>query len=334
MNQALIYFKIFAHNIPVRGKKRSAIYDLQRGKIIFIPNILYEIIQDLSKQPLSSVKHKYAPKNPELFDNYIDFLLKKDIGFKTKTPEDFPDLVLDYDVASEIYSAVIESDFKHYDINILMDCLNKLLCQHLEIRLNVKGLNREDVLDFINGLNGKTFRSVVLIIEYCPALWYDDWAKIFFEASQKIEKIVVVNCPIRFNSESYPQQIIFSTQTLTEASKYKERHIVNQYYFTEALRFNPFYNRKVCIDNQGNIKNDLRQKEVFGIISKSINVQSELLEAINSETFRERWYASPDSIEGIKDSELRYCQFLPFLISKNKDNNWTVNQTFALELAI
>lgn len=334
MEQALIYFKIFAHNIPVRGKQRSAIYDLQKGKITLIPNVLYDIIQDLSKQPLLSIKHKYAPQNPELFDNYIDFLLKKDLGFKTKTPEDFPDLVLDYDIASDIYSAVIESDFKNYDINTLIDCLNELLCQYLEVRLDIKGQSREDVLDFINRLNGKTFRSVVLIIEYCPELWYDDWAKTFFEACPKIEKIIIVNCPIKFNSESYMQQIIFSPQTLTEVSKYKERHIVNQHYFMEALHFNPFYNRKVCVDNQGNIKNDLRQKEAFGIISKSSNLQHELLQVIKSEAFRERWYASPDSIEGIKDSELRYCQFLPFLISKNKNNDWILNQSLSMELSI
>lgn len=334
MEQTPTYFKIFAHNIPVKGKERSAIYDLQKGEITLIPNILYTIIQDLNLQPLKDVRHKYAPKNPELFDNYINFLLKKDLGFKTKSPEAFPDLVLEYDVPTEIYTAIIESDFKEYNLKLLLEALDNLLCQNLEIRLTINDLTKIELLDFIQLLNKKTFRSVVLILNYRQELWYEDWAISLYEACPKIDRIIIVNCPIRFESEKYSQKISYSTKTLSEVGQYKKRYIVNQNYFTEALKFNPFYNRKICVDNDGNIKNDLRQKVCFGNISESKNVTTQLLETLKNEAFRERWYASPDSIEGLRDSELRYCQFMPFLITKNEEKCWSISDKSYLEPAI
>jgi SPASM domain peptide maturase of grasp-with-spasm system len=331
MEQTPTYFKIFAHNIPVKGKERSAIYDLQKGEITLIPNILYAIIQDLNQEPLQDIRHKYAPNNPELFDNYINFLQKKDLGFKTKSPQNFPDLVLEFDVPTEIYTAIIESDFKEYNLKLLLEALDELLSQNLEIRLNINDLTQIEVHDFMQLLNNKTFRSIVLILDYRQELWYEDWAISLYEACSKIEKMIIVNCPIRFYSEKYSQQILYSTKTLSELGQYKKRYIVNQNYFTEALLFNPFYNRKICIDNYGNIKNDLRQQESFGSISKSRNVTNQLLEILGNESFRERWNASPDTIEELKDSELRYCQFMPFLITKNKENCWSISDVTYLE---
>jgi SPASM domain peptide maturase of grasp-with-spasm system len=334
MEQSPTYFKIFAHNIPVSGKERSAIYDLQKGEITLIPNILYKIIQDLNQQSLNDVRLKYAPNNPELFDNYINFLLKKDLGFKTKSPESFPDLILEYDIPTEIYTAIIESDFKKYNVKSLLETLNELLCQNLEMRLNINDLTEEEVLSFVRLLDEKTFRSVVLILDYRQELWYEDWAITLYEACSKINKIIVVNCPINFESKEYSQQISYSTKTLSELGEYRKRYIVNQNYFTEALQFNPFYNRKICIDNNGNIKNDLRQQESFGSIADRENVAHQLNEILNNESFRERWHASPDTIEELKDSELRYCQFIPFLLEKNKEKCWSICDITYLEPAI
>jgi SPASM domain peptide maturase of grasp-with-spasm system len=323
------YFKLFAHNIPVLGKSRSAIYDLQKGCIVFIPNILFQIIQDLSVNPLQDVRFQYAPNQPELFDNYINFLIKKDLGFKTKTPKSFPELDLNFDAPTDIYSAIIESDFREYDINPVMTSLDELLCRHIELRLNVNDLEKEELICFFQNINTKSFRSIIVLIEYRPELWYENWAKEIFEACQKIEKIVITNSVIKFNTDDYPKQIMFSTQSIEEVSLYKKRYIINLNYFSEAQRFNPFYNRKVCIDFMGNIKNDLRQTYSFG------NISSDSIVQVNKkQEFRELWNASPDTIEEIKDSELRYCQFLPFLLTQNKENNWAIVSKENVPMAI
>ena len=319
MEHKLIYFKLFAHNIPVWGKDRSAIYDLQKGEITLIPNILYQIIQDLKLKPLTEIKHQYVSSQPELFDNYIDFLLKKDLGFKTKSPECFPEIDLNYDVPAEIYNAIIETDFKQYDINIAINSLDELLCRHLELRLRIDELDPETLFSFFRNINPKSFRSMVVIVEYQTELWYEDWATKIFESCQKIEQLIVVNCPIRFNPEQNADKIIFTTQSIEDVAVYKKRYIVNINYFTESLHYNPFYNRKVCIDLEGKIKNDLRDIHYWGEINKD-----NLIEVIDSKGFRSIWESSPDKIEGLKDSALRYCQFLPFQLLKNEHNTWFV----------
>ncbi|PWK23908.1 SPASM domain peptide maturase of grasp-with-spasm system [Arcicella aurantiaca] len=328
MENKPIYFKLFAHNIPVLGKERSAIYDLQKGEIVFIPNILFQIIQDLKQSSLAIVKNQYAPKQPELFDNYIDFLIKKDLGFKTKSPESFPEIDLSYQVPAGIYNAVIESDFEQYDISLAINSLDELLCRHLELRLQINGIEEDFLLQFFREINHKSFRSMVVFIEYRPELWQEDWAIKVFEACRKIEQLIIINCPISFKSDQYTDKIIYTTQSLDELSIYKKRYIVNINYFSEALHFNPFYNRKVCIDKEGNIKNDLRENHAWGNVEKD-----NLLKVIDSEEFKSIWEASPDKIEGLKDSPLRYCQFLPFQLSKNEHNTWSVVNENILQTA-
>jgi SPASM domain peptide maturase of grasp-with-spasm system len=328
MEHKPIYFKLFAHNIPVWGKDRSAIYDLQKGEIVFIPNILFQIIQDLKLKPLAEIKNQYAPNQPELFDNYIDFLIKKDLGFKTKSPDSFPEIDLSYDVPTGIYNAVIESNFDTYNIENVINSLDELLCRHLEMRLIINYLNEEMLVNFFKSMNDKSFRSIVVIVEYRTELWYNDWAIKIFESCQKIEQLIVVNCPIRFNPEQYVDKIIFTAQSIEEASVYKKRYIVNINYFTESLHYNPFHNRKVCIDMEGKIKNDLRDSHYWGNIN-----EDNLSEVIDNEDFMSIWNASPDKIEGLKDSALRYCQFLPFQLLQNEHNTWFVVSQNTLQTA-
>jgi SPASM domain peptide maturase of grasp-with-spasm system len=326
MEHKPIYFKLFAHNIPVLGKEKSAIYDLQKGEIVFIPNILFQIIQDLKQNSLAIIKNQYAPNQPELFDNYIDFLIKKDLGFKTKSPESFPEIDLSYQVPAGIYNAVIESDFTQYDINVAINSLDELLCRHLELRLQINEIEEDFLLKFFREINQKSFRSMVVFIQYRPELWQEDWAIKVFESCQKIEQLIIINCPIGFKSDQYADKIIYTTQSLEELSIYKKRYIVNINYFSEALHFNPFYNRKVCIDKVGKVKNDLRDNHNWGNIEKD-----DLLKVIDSEEFKSIWEASPDKIEGLKDSPLRYCQFFPFQLSQNEHNTWSVVNTNILQ---
>lgn len=328
MEDKPLYFKLFAHNIPVSGKEKSAIYDLQKGEIVFIPNILFQIIQDLKQNPLATIKHQYAPNQPELFESYVDFLIKKDLGFKTKSPESFPEIDLSYQVPAGIYNAVIESDFEQYDMNLVINSLDELLCRHLELRLQINQVEEDFLLSFFQKINHKSFRSIVVFMEYRAELWQEDWAIKVFESCQKIEQIIVINCPIAFKSDQYTDKIIYTTQSIEALSIYKKRYIVNINYFTEALHFNPFYNRKVSIDKAGKIKNDLRDNHNWGSVE-----DNDLIEVVGCQEFKNIWEASPDNIEGLKDSPLRYCQFFPFQLSKNEHNTWSVVNSNILQTA-
>lgn len=331
MENEATYFKLFAHNVPVSGKSRSAIYDLQKGEIVFIPTILFDILQALTNSTIAVVQDKFAPNNPAVFKQYLDFLLKKDLGFITESPTDFPALSLQWESPCEIYSAVIEADFQHYSVAKVLTTLDELLCRHIELRLDIQALSAQEIIAFFEELNTKTFRSIVVLLDYQAVLWYDDWATKIFESCKKIEKIFVVGCPVKFKHEVYAENIKFLTKNWAELYVEKPRYIVNIQYFSEAQHHHPFYNRKVCIDNRGNIKNDIRQRKSFGNVRNHDTVKVALQEAINSADFRELWYVNPDKIAAVKDSELRYCQYLPFLLSQNKENDWVMIQDKKIE---
>jgi SPASM domain peptide maturase of grasp-with-spasm system len=323
------YFKLYSHNIPVRGISRSAIYDLQQCAIRFIPNILCDILQELSNTSIDEVQQQVAANNPDVFQKYITYLLEKDFGFLTNDPEHFPQLNLQWQMPCEVQSAVVQYSFKQYDLEKLFQNLDDLLCRYLELRIEdwQNPDNIEILTEVLSQSEDKVFRSINLWIPYTEQLLNN--SAVLFDANKKINYIIVYNTPFKYQHQQYPNNIIFVEQDLVEMSSIgKEKYIVNIHYFSEAQKFNPYYNKKVCIDYQGNIKNDLYHERSFGNI-----VDNDLLAVVRSDAFQELWNARPDEIIGVKDSELRYCMLLTDELTKDEDsklfkikNKTSVNQ--------
>ena len=53
------YIYFFSCCVCVKGFERSAIYDIQRENIEFVPNTLLEFIEDIRGQKVSNVLHEY-----------------------------------------------------------------------------------------------------------------------------------------------------------------------------------------------------------------------------------------------------------------------------------
>ena len=297
-------FKLFAHNIPVKGKEKGAIYDLQNQQITTIPNVLCNILSDLNHDSVQNIKQKYTPNSPELFDNYITFLRQKGLGCDVLNLENFPTLDLSWDCSSEINIAVIQHTFDYYHLENILWQLDDLLCRHLELRIELPDKNLSHLERILNFVHDKVFKSITLLIDY-QSIGIEKSVQIF-EMCRKIDFIIVHDSPWKMPHSNYPQNILFIEESISEMSKnMKEKYIVNMSYFTESQQFNPFYNRKICIDNEGNIKNSLDNLLNFG----NVNTHK-IREVVSSKSFQKLWYASPDKIIGLRDSALRYATFL------------------------
>tara|TARA_B110000879_G_scaffold172232_1_gene223629 strand:- start:797 stop:1039 length:243 start_codon:yes stop_codon:yes gene_type:complete len=66
-------FNLFSCCIPVKGYRRSIIIDTQRNESYYIPNDLYRIIKN-NPTILTS-------NNNKVISDYLDFLLKNELGF-------------------------------------------------------------------------------------------------------------------------------------------------------------------------------------------------------------------------------------------------------------
>ncbi len=300
------YFILFSHNVIVEGKERSAIYDLQNEALVFIPNVLVIVLNALRENTVGEVIAKMSPNQPELIQKYIDFLLQKDLGFYTSNPDDFPGLDLDFQSPSIIQSAVLEYsiDQQLYSIENLVTQLNDMLCQYVELRIVDEEVKLDALLKVIAAFDNSTMSSIHLIIPQ-KGLSNDDIIAAY-SSSNKIQDILVHKAAANAALPEHPNNIVLSKEDLFSSEHKKpfpqDQHIVNMLFFTEAQHYNVYYNKKVSIAVDGDIKNCLLNKNDFG----NLNDQS-LLDVVESESFRKFWMINADKIEGVKDSALRYC---------------------------
>ena len=71
--------------------------------------------------------------------------------------------------------------------------------------------------------------------------------------------------------------------------------------FTENQLHNSCLNRKICIDQNGNIKNCPSMKKTYGIIN-----DRSIKEIIENTDFKDIWFVNKDKVEVCSDCEFRY----------------------------
>ncbi len=319
-----MYLKLFAHNKLVRGKDKSCIYDLQNNDVVLIPNIFGEIIRDCAEKTIADVQRQYAPDDPEVFNQYVQFIITKNLGFTTEEPHLFAPLDTSWNQPHHIQNGMLEyRKDSPFDFAQVVGQLDDLLCRQLELRLDLGDKTVAEILELLRILNGKVFRNITLFLKFNPSMTAEKVAELY-NSIPKIGFLIVFNSPVKEDVAGCGGKVIFTTQKMEDfpfegQGDYKNKYIVNITYFMEALQFNPYYNRKVAIDYLGNIKNDLKLEKSFGDIQHSI-----LKEIVDGQDFQELWFASPDKIAGIKDSPLRYCMHLPFELKKNEEGLYEV----------
>ena len=89
--------------------------------------------------------------------------------------------------------------------------------------------------------------------------------------------------------------------------------ILNQKAYIEALSHNLFFNRKIHIDNQDNVKHYFNEKKIYGNIQRN-----HIKKVITSNKFQELWNITKDQIDVCRDCEFRYiCPDNRIPIKKN-----------------
>lgn len=306
-----LFFRLYAHTIPVRGRERSALYDLQHGHVLRIPNACYDLIMQFRTHPIGVVERMQPEETVGWVEQYVRYLLSRDAGFLTDEPERFPELDLTWQTPHSLQTAIIGYAFGQYDLWLVLRQLDRLRCQHLELRLDGGPEDLEQLPEQLTEFDDAAFRTITLFIRHQPLLSRTRFVEGLYEQCRKIDRIVVYDCP---EDERKPktEHVLYTGKSLEEMRPQQPRYIINLNYFSECQRFNPFYNRKVCIDQRGEIRNSLGQPRSFG------NVRTcAIEEVIGQPDFQELWHVSPDQIEDLRDSELRYCLFVADELEKD-----------------
>ncbi|WBA44261.1 hypothetical protein [Hymenobacter canadensis] len=315
------YLKLYAFCIPVRGKDRSLICDLQRCNMKFIPNSMLDLIEKISCSPIDDVVKCYGNNNRETVFSYIYFLLDNNLAFYTCEPSAFPELDLSYLSSQHISSAVIEYNGGGFDLYGLIDQLDDLICAYVELRVELTDIfSLPDLHNVLNRLDQTTTRSVILAIKYSDLISLGDLYSLT-TTFKKLEAVVWYSCPDFIHSEQNSVRVMNKSINELESSD-RNKYIVDVDYFTEALKYNPYYNKKVCINSEGEVKNCLHHKKSFGHVGVN-----PLEQIISSREFQKLWYASHDRIIGVMDLETRYNIIIMDDLIDLGDGTFEINKT-------
>ena len=286
--------KLFSNCIPVDGYYRSIIYDLDKRDFHFY----FREMKD---------KYKY-------FKN-----LKLTHIVKKSEEKMFPKLNLTWKEPNIINNITFHlNSSKSISILKILKIIKLTNAKHLVVILD-ESFHMEKLKKLLIMMN----ETQILTIEILSQSLLDDT---FFQLIEntKSSNIISIYC---FNSPQANKinfkintKVIFFEDKLTDFSQSdKFNFVVNLKVFSESQNFNTYFNRKLYIDFDGEIKNSIKSTEKFGNIKK-INLK-EVIDIISSNNFQKNWLSNKDNIETCKKCEFRYMCIddkIPYQRSKNE----------------
>ena len=302
------YLLLFSNCIPVKGISRSTIVDIQRNEIFFIDNHLYEILGECREKSWQDILEEYDESSQDVVNSYLNFLQENELCMWTDTPENFPPLDLSYDTPSIISNAIIDvKAFSDHPWAQILEELASLGCRDIQIR-HYDALEAADLEILLNKLQGSYIKSIELLFPYQP-YYTRKYLQQLTQKNIRIKNIILHNAPFdeiySYDPGRGMGNIIFVKK---EIDSNQHCGIVNKDYFIihdprtfgEFKNFNSCLNRKVGIDEYGNIKNCPTLPTIYG------NIKTDKIKDAITDQFKEVWSVNKDQIDICKVCEFRY----------------------------
>ncbi|KRB57905.1 hypothetical protein [Flavobacterium sp. Root186] len=310
------YLNLYAFCKIIEGKENFIICDFQKKSLKYIPDTLVSIINLLQTTEYEKVREQFSDQKA-IFNSYVDFLISGKFAFFSDYREPFTSIENDFETPEIINNSIIEYNFESYDLNKALKELDELYTKYVEIRLlSYKSDNLEELADTFEKCKSYGFRSIVI---YIPYLNSSESAAIHKRLKNfgKIFKIIFYNSPEK-NLNVKAKNMLFIKHNAEEIrhNNFNEKNIIIdlRYYF-ESQKKNPYYNKKVCIDNKGTIKNCIKNKSSFG------NIATDNISAIiNKDDFQEFWNISHDQIINLQEDAMRYNRVVSNDLKKVSNN--------------
>lgn len=317
MNNSNKYVRMFSNCIPVLGRDKSVIYDLQRKQMFNIPNDLYNFIQLFEEHTISEIFELCGKDNEQVVEEYFQFLINKELTFLIDKDELelFPKLSMKWTSPAKTSNAIIEiSETTYPFLDKILKYLTALGCEYLYIKICIpKSYNV--IKDIVGKLTTSSIFSVVFEAKFNKEERITDYEQLIVE-NKRIETIFLLSEEQLKTSSS--KILITSPKKFVNKKEYFFK--INISLFTESQKYNTYFNKKIFINKEGGIFNAPETEEVFGNITK---ITFKDLEAIiDSEQFQKYWRVNKDVINECKDCELRYMCVDNRLPKKSKEGSY------------
>ncbi len=287
----------------VKGFAKSIICDLQHGNVNHIPNDLYDLLQKHEGQTLDQIYNSYKNEENETIDEYIDFLITNEYAFWTSEPDNFPPLNKKWNFPGLISNVLIDVNPNNILLTGIESLhLNKIGAVALQIRFTEK-ISFESLDKFLGHFSNSRIQSIEIVIKYQD---YVDDAKFknLLNKHLRINHVIIYSAPFSGKKENEFNILFFITESLEQATSKgptSESHFaVNKNVFMESQFQNTYFNKKLYIDENLNIKN-APETEALGNL-----LIDELLPILEGESLKRHWNVQKDAIKVCKDCEFRY----------------------------
>ena len=319
-----LFFKLYANCIPVRGAAESLIMDLQRGEHFSIPNKLMDVLELVHENiPIKEVKKHFNGDYNKGIDAFFGMLEVNEYGFFSNEPESFPNISTQFEFPSKIVSSIISlNENTKFNLSSLLIKLDDLGCQIIQIRI-LDSYPIEFIKEALINVSESDIKNLELFV---PDKFSTDEKLIeLMHTSLRVSMVVYDSSKERKLKilRHRNRYVYFIEDTLSKESKeLYGKHLMkcNMNFYCEAKNFNVGLNKKITIDESGEISNYFSHKESFG------NIESiEIEKLLQDEEFRYKWLINNDKIEKCKDCQYRYMCLSNSDIVKNNDKFFKVD---------
>lgn len=302
------YLYLFADCFPVKGYTRTLICDVTRKTLYFIDNSYYELLMELRRHTIGEVLEMLEDETDlTAFEAFVNYLIEHELATLADDLSLFPPIQVEWDHPAEITNAIIDLRDKVHDFRRIFLELEDFNCPHIQVR-SYDEMSGETLTNILNAAQGTNIRSVQVLIKYKDGFNLNELFRVI--SKHTIGFLVFHSVPEDKLRQSRRQctsdDVVFTDQEITSCQSCgiinaRSLYIPDLGGFMENIRFNGCLNRKISIDEKGEIRNCPSLAKSYGNIADIT-----LSDALGRPDFRHYWHISKDLIQGCRDCEYRY----------------------------
>lgn len=304
-------FRLFSSCIPVKGIVRSIVYDLNRENFEYIPNGLFKILSDFNGRTIQNVISSHNVKENNTIIEYFEFLIEKEFIFFSELPSDmFPELNQEFKSSYRISNMVIDlSEEVCKFLPKLLKQIDILGCEAISLRFLTLDVHTKYFDEVLDAFSKSSCRSIEISTIFNNDLAKAELIKYFDKVClemQRIFRVHLFEAPFdEFNK--LPDSVgllYFHKVSLNPSASHVvnlRNFAVNIQMYVESLNFNTYYNRKIYINQKGDIRNSPSSLIDYG------NFEHTTVEdVLGRDDFLKLGAIKKDDIMVCKDCEYRY----------------------------
>lgn len=329
-----IYLKIYASVQATKGITRLLVVDYAHDFVYYLPLEYYDIFELLKHKSINSIQDSLDDKvSRDNFDSFINFVIDNRLGFKTETPESFPDISEDlFGDNKEIFDSIIEigNESNLKDIFSFCTQIAELGCQEIEIWIVSECVSTMILQALCNQLTVLGFSYIAIHLPYCPDYGTTELLlRTLIENTPALKKVYAYNAPINKRIDVVKQSPNIPSVSLGELFFIKKNFeggkecgkinftsldFSGHWVCNQLKKFNGCLYKKISLNRNGYLMNCPLMEHDYGHISKH-----SVKEISNDETFKFWGKINKDQISECKVCEYRYNCCDCRAIRKSKD---------------